>query len=173
MLWMRLVRVQTTGTLTKGMLSSTTWRSPMASTYESQMPRLFITRVLGFTSLCAVPTFILLPLSCHCPTNKQHRQDRSHHFPCSLTLSNSCREADFIHFPVRGWEKHQAALYIIQSGQCPSRRSNCLGGQAINRHQPQGKETTACLAISPSGEPSAQEAQVREDGARALTITQQ
>lgn len=35
----------------------------MASTYESQMPRLFITRVLGFTSLCAVPTFILPPLS--------------------------------------------------------------------------------------------------------------
>lgn len=32
MLWMRLVRVQTTGTLTKGMLSSTTWSSPMAST---------------------------------------------------------------------------------------------------------------------------------------------
>lgn len=26
------------------------------------MPRLFITRVLGFTSLCAVPTFILPPL---------------------------------------------------------------------------------------------------------------
>lgn len=55
------------------------------------MPRLFITRVLGFTSLCAVPTFILLPLCCRGSANKQRRRDRSHHFPCPLTPSTSRR----------------------------------------------------------------------------------
>jgi len=59
MLWMRLVRVQTTGTLTMGMLSNMMCRRPIPSTYDSHIPLLFITRVFGFTSLCAVPTFIL------------------------------------------------------------------------------------------------------------------
>lgn len=56
---MTLVSVQTTGTLKNGMLRRTMWRTPTEITYASQIPRLFITRVLGFTSLCATPTFIL------------------------------------------------------------------------------------------------------------------
>lgn len=54
-----LVRVQTTGTVKKGILSRTMWSKPTPSAYVSQMPRLFMTRVLGFTSLCATPTFMI------------------------------------------------------------------------------------------------------------------
>lgn len=57
---MTLVSVHTTGTLKKGMLKSTMWSIPTPSAYVSQIPRLFMTRVFGFTSLCATPTFILV-----------------------------------------------------------------------------------------------------------------
>lgn len=59
-LWITFVRVHTTGTLKKGMLNSTMWSIPTPSAYVSHIPRLFITRVFGLTSLWATPTFILL-----------------------------------------------------------------------------------------------------------------
>lgn len=75
---MTLVSVQTTGMLKKGMLRRTTWRTPTEMTYASQMPRLFITRVLGFTSLCATPTFILWQ------TNRAFQRSPQRGFPKSL-----------------------------------------------------------------------------------------
>lgn len=57
-LWMTFVKVQATGTLKKGMLSRTMCSMPTPSAYVSHIPRLFITRVFGFTSLWATPTFI-------------------------------------------------------------------------------------------------------------------
>lgn len=64
------VSVHTTGTLKKGMLSRTMWSIPTPRAYVNQMPRLFITRVLGFTSLWATPTFILL----FCGWEERYRQ---------------------------------------------------------------------------------------------------
>lgn len=59
----------------------------MASTYESQMPRLFITRVLGFTSLCAVPTFILPPLLTAALQTSNTGETGHTTFPAPHTLS--------------------------------------------------------------------------------------
>ncbi|EGW05903.1 hypothetical protein I79_015833 [Cricetulus griseus] len=52
------VKVQAIETLKKVMLSNTVRSKATPKAYVSHIPRLFITRVLGFTSLWATPTFM-------------------------------------------------------------------------------------------------------------------